>query len=70
MFVSVIEKNKEDGAAAYEIGSQPVSRLLLKWSRELFKIETQKLLDGEWFFEAESCISDMFERLQNLKGEP
>ena len=65
-----IETYNKDRAVPYAIGFYPVSKIVSKWDRDLTQDEIDKCLNDVRIFEGENCISDMFKRLQNLKGEP
>ena len=55
---------------SYAIGFYPVSNLVSKWNRDLTQDEIDKCLNDVRLFEGENCITEMFERLRVLKGEP
>ena len=65
-----IETYNKDRAVPYAIGFYPVTKLCSKWNRDLTQTEIDKCLRDVRLFEGEDCITNMFERLRDLKGEP
>ena len=65
-----IDTYNKDRAILYAIGIYPVSKLVSKWNRDLTQDEIDKCLIDVRLFEGENCITELFERLRLLKGEP
>ena len=66
-----IETFIRDRAVPYAIGYFPISKLCVsKYSRDLAKEEIEKSLNDVKIIEGEDCITKMFKKLQDLKGEP
>ena len=65
-----IETFNRDRAVPYAIGYFPVSKMgISKYNRDLTKEEIDKYLDNVRIFDGEDCITRMFEKLRDLKGE-
>ena len=66
-----IETFNRDRAVPYAIGCFPISKLAVsKYTRNLTIEEIEKSLNDVKIFEGEDCITKMFKKLQDLKGEP
>ena len=67
-----IETFNRDRAVLYAIWCYPVSKLSgnEKWNRDLSEEEIETCLSDVKIFAGENCISDMFKKLHDLKGQP
>ena len=66
-----IETFNRDRADPYAIGYFPTFKLgVSKYTRGLTEEEIEKSLNDVKIFEGEDCITKMFKKLQDLKGEP